>query len=400
MTFSQLIKAVQSQVYSLLEWLKLPHLRKLPKCSRRDQPESLEMQVSLASADEFDLFMKNLFGFPTFVNRVLYQRYLDNNSSITELYSLLDNKDPVRRLFNVMKSPSSATLSADDLTLFIEDFTLNHPGLAFLKDSPEVQSKYVETVCARILYNVNRSKTGKITFGEFSRSKLPQILLEVETKDINTIDDFFSYIEFFVILTKFQELDLNQDQLLSKDDLQKYSNYSLTHRVVQRIFGNMRLRSRITACSSDLMTYKEFIWFILSEEDKTSITSIEYWFQCLDVDGDGYLGFEDLEYFYDEQLMRMSSLGVDQISKNDIMEEIFQMIGPKDGMRMSLSEVKKSKLSKNLFNTLFNLSKFMSIEYISPNPFRNTHNNMQSDWKNFTSQEYEKIRKSLEEQSV
>lgn len=37
------------------------------------------------------------------------------------------------------------------------------------------------------------------------------------------------------------------------------------------------------------MSYEDFVWFILSEEDKTSDVSLDYWFRCVDLDCDGAL---------------------------------------------------------------------------------------------------------------
>lgn len=37
------------------------------------------------------------------------------------------------------------------------------------------------------------------------------------------------------------------------------------------------------------MGYEDFVWFIMSEEDKSSDMALEYWFKCCDLDGDGSL---------------------------------------------------------------------------------------------------------------
>ena len=37
------------------------------------------------------------------------------------------------------------------------------------------------------------------------------------------------------------------------------------------------------------MSYEDFVWFILSEEDKSNELSLEYWFRCVDLDCDGKL---------------------------------------------------------------------------------------------------------------
>lgn len=73
--------------------------------------------------------------------------------------------------------------------------------------------------------------------------------------------------------------------------------------MIDRIFSGAVTQSK---SKSKQMTYQEFVFFLISEEDKKTETSIEYWFRCLDLDGDGYLRPEyELEYFYEEQVKRM-----------------------------------------------------------------------------------------------
>ena len=40
---------------------------------------------------------------------------------------------------------------------------------------------------------------------------------------------------------------------------------------------------------SGKMGYEDFVWFIMSEEDKGSDMALDYWFKCCDLDGDGCL---------------------------------------------------------------------------------------------------------------
>lgn len=61
------------------------------------------------------------------------------------------------------------------------------------------------------------------------------------------------------------------------------------------------------------MSYFEFVWFLLSEEDKRHPTAIEYWFRCMDLDGDGFLSMYELEYFYEEQMHRMELIGIETL---------------------------------------------------------------------------------------
>ena len=61
--------------------------------------------------------------------------------------------------------------------------------------------------------------------------------------------------------------------------------------------------------SSSQMGYRDFIWLLLSEEDKRTTRAIEYWFRCVDVDGDGVLSLAEMEFFYDEQADRLDAMG-------------------------------------------------------------------------------------------
>lgn len=63
-----------------------------------------------------------------------------------------------------------------------------------------------------------------------------------------------------------------------------------------------RILSGTVTLNREVMEYEEFVWFILSEEDKGTLTAAEYWFRIMDRDGDGIITLEDLEFFYKEQV--------------------------------------------------------------------------------------------------
>ena len=133
---------------------------------------------------------------------------------------------------------------------------------------------------------------------------------------------YFSYEHFYVVYCKFWELDTDHDFLIDREDLLRYGNHALTYRIVDRIFEqaslsgapcDMTLRLRFVFLLLQLllftvlpllfaqaprrfvcevegkMGYEDFCWFILSEEDKSSDISLEYWFKCVDLDCDGAL---------------------------------------------------------------------------------------------------------------
>ena len=209
----------------------------------------------------------------------------------------------------------------------VQDVVDVHPGLAFLKEAPEFHSRYVHTVIARIFYSVNRSWSGKITVAELRRSNLLQVLqLLEEEEDINQIMAYFSYEHFYVIYCKFWELDRDHDLYIDQNDLARHNDHALSLRMIERIFSGCVTRggakNRNMGPNGPRITYTDFVWFLLSEEDKSNPTAVEYWFRCMDLDGDGVLSLYELEYFYEEQQQRMESIGIETLPFEDCICQV------------------------------------------------------------------------------
>ncbi|XP_037730787.1 ataxin-2 homolog [Drosophila subpulchrella] len=278
----------------------------------------------------------------------------------------------------------------EDLVPMVQDVVDTHPGLAFLKEATEFHSRYVHTVIARIFYSVNRSWSGKITIAELKRSDLLEMIsLLEEEEDINQIMAFFSYEHFYVIYCKFWELDKDHDLLVSQEDLAKHSDHALSSRIVERIFSGCVTRSDNKKAPEDeaKMSYTDFVWFILSEEDKRTPTAIEYWFRCMDVDGDGVLSMYELEYFYEEQQQRMEGIGIECLPFEDCLCQMLDMIKPANRDCITLGDLKRCKMTHVFFDTFFNLEKYLDHE--QRDPFASQRDEYTSDWDRFAAQEYE-----------
>jgi serine/threonine-protein phosphatase 2A regulatory subunit B'' len=123
-----------------------------------------------------------------------------------------------------------------------------------------------------------------------------------------------------VIYCKFWELDTDHDLFISADVLLKYDNCALSSKIVDRIMYNYGLGKPKSEKNGEiLMSYREFIWFLVSEEYKSSPTGIEYWFRCMDIDGDGVISMYEMEYFYAEQIERMERMMIEPINFEDCL---------------------------------------------------------------------------------
>ncbi|WAR28712.1 P2R3B-like protein [Mya arenaria] len=226
--------------------------------------------------------------------------------------------DLAAKFVMLMAKQGTNYIEEEDLVPFLQDVVDTHPGLTFLQEAPEFHSRYVNTVIARILYCVNRSWTGRITIQELRKSNLLRVLqLLEEEDDINQINEYFSYEHFYVIYCKFWELDKDHDLFIDKTDLARHNEHAISTRMLDRIFSGAVTRGK--TFEEGKMSYPEFVWFLLSEEDKKHPTSVEYWFRCMDIDGDGFISMYEMEYFYEEQMQKMEALGIERLPFEDCL---------------------------------------------------------------------------------
>ncbi|VDP87216.1 unnamed protein product [Echinostoma caproni] len=162
--------------------------------------------------------------------------------------------------------------------------------------------------------------------------------------------------------------------------------------MIDRIFSGTVTRG--TAFKEGVMTYPDFVWFLLAEEDKRHPRSIEYWFRCMDLDGDGLLSMYELEYFYSEQVARMEEMGIEPISFEDCLCQCLDMVKPVLVDKIRLSDMKQCRLCHIFFDTFFNLPKYLQHE--QRDPFANLRDieeglNELSDWDRYAAEAYEML---------
>lgn len=353
--------------------------------------------------DEFKSVTKEVCKLPSFLSSALFRKIDAGCTGIVTrdafikfwVDSNLLAMDKVTQVFNVLKQSDRNYLTQVDFKIVLQELLATHPGLEFLRGTPEFQERYAETVIYRIFHYINRSGNGRLTLRELKRGNLIAAMQQVdEEDDINKVLRYFSYEHFYVIYCKFWELDTDHDFFIDKESLIKYGNHALTYRIVDRIFSQVprKFSSRIEG----KMGYEDFVYFMLAEEDKSSEPSLEYWFKCIDLDGNGVLTPTELQFFYEEQLHRMECIALEAVLFEDILCQIVDMIKPEREDYITLRDLKGCKLSGNVFNILFNLNKFMAFETRDPFLIRQEREDpTMTEWDRFAHREY--VRLSMEE---
>jgi serine/threonine-protein phosphatase 2A regulatory subunit B'' len=382
-----------------------------------------KQHVNGIPVDKFVYVTKRLCNIPSFFNIPLCSRILSGYGN--EKDNSFNRKDPkylsmqkiklkpflqfwqkeiepydhYERFFRIVKQPDADYITKDDFVPFLQELLRFHPGLFFLEHHEEFQRKYALTVITRIFYKVNKSRTGKISLREIRNSNLVTEFMHVdEETDINRVVEYFSYEHFYVLYCKFFELDSDKDSKITREDLLKYSEHSLSEAIVDRIFqvGTRVFSDGLNSGFKNVgMTFPDFIYFMLAEEDKTQACALQYWFTCCDLDGDGKLTADEMRHFYRLQLHRVTSLGQESINFVDVLCQMIDMIDPKDPNAITLADLTKPDkvhISGTLFDVLFNLHKFMRFESRDPFHEKQKREDMfNCDWDRYVNQEYKRL---------
>jgi len=364
----------------------------------------------------------------------------------------MEDYDIFDRFYRLIKKPKFDFISKEDFMPFLRELLLSHPvgniwimslyflcvdtlsestfynfdskGLEFLASHAEFQDKYAITVITRIFYSVNRCHSGRITARQIRRSDLVFAFEQVdEEEDINRVTRYFSYEHFYVLYCRFWELDTDRDYRITRKDLINYAEGSLHGAIIDRIFDAAPRpfggSSDATASPSvsilkdennysfapvnrDFLTYEDFIFFMLSEEDKANEVSIRYWFTCLDVDGDGCLNNMEMRSFYAVQMQQLQRKEVqDIVPFKDMLCQMIDMIKPQNKEYLIVEDFLQPqclRVSGLLFDALFNVNKYMQFEQRDPFMEKGKkEEGHETDWDRFAYYDYNRL--AMEEEA-
>lgn len=354
---------------------------------------------------DFENIVSQLCGLPKFLTGKVAQMagaadFVSKNLFLKLWKGELESRSPVERFFFVIKKQNRNYIERDDFKPIMRILMDSHPGLDFLKATPEFQDRYSDTVIERIFFILDVNDDSKITLRELKRSNFFDICLSLdEEEDINKIRDYFSYEHFYVLYCRFWEIDTDHDFIIDKDDFSRYEGHTLSRKANDRIFE--QAGRKFSSGNNEKMAYEDFIWFMLCEEDKTSKRSLEFWFKIVDLDNNGIITAYEMEYFYEEQLRRLEYLNQEVVPFKDVLCQMSDMLCPQVQNMFTLQDFyNKKAISGVFFNAVLNLNKFISYEQRDPFSIKKEINENPefSEWDRFAYSEY--IRLAMEEENA
>ncbi|VVC26774.1 Hypothetical protein CINCED_3A005191 [Cinara cedri] len=265
----------------------------------------------------------------------LEDRKLKGYLSIDIFFNYIMKKiwiDQTRNGLSQYDSSGCGYLSESDFEAYILDLI---PTLTQLEKLEEIfYSFYACMVIRKFFFYLDPLRTGKIQIIDILSCGFLDELLELREENVNTdmqTKNWFSVPSALRIYSSYLELDTDHNGLLNRQEISGYKSGTFTSVFLDRVF-------------QDAFTYD-------GEMDYK------------DIKNQGYLDAFTINYFSRAVADRLPKEQQSMISLEDIKDEIFDMIKPKDPMKITLKDVIHSKMGHTLINILIDINGFWSYEF-------------------------------------
>ncbi|PAV63362.1 hypothetical protein WR25_16157 [Diploscapter pachys] len=153
--------------------------------------------------------------------------------------------------------------------------------------------------------------------------------------EINCIVPFWD--KFTVALDTFKNVNSDSCGLLSLDEMIGYYCAQFSEHFLRRIFATQK------TFENGRLDFQGFVEFLVATEFRKSKSSMRYIFECLNLDGDGFLKDSDLQVAAKSVLPLARD--IPQIEVDVLTGEIFDMVHPVHPEKISLEDLDKCKLA-------------------------------------------------------
>lgn len=340
-----------------------------------------------------DIILKEQCSLPGCFAPVIIKLYGSDASKFLNFYEKhIAGRDPDERFFRFCAGPHKNAIVPNDLTLFVQSIIETHESLNFLENEPLFQEKFVDFIVTRCFYQMDTELRGTASVMQFRKYGIASIFLNAfQMPDINETHHIFNYQHFYVAFCKFWDLDVDNDGFICKDDMFKFNDSTISPLIIERFFkSNSYPRNQ---SKRQVIDFPAFSYFLMSSEDKTNRTSINFWYRICDLDDDGILSMSEIEQLYAVQFEQIKMTGNETIPFEDIQKQLIDVIAPVNPAYVTVEDLIRSKQADMFFNTLFDIQKFLTKEYQFPmvNPSLDEATKGLTPWETYVLHEYDQL---------
>ncbi|KAM4724315.1 serine/threonine-protein phosphatase 2A regulatory subunit B'' subunit gamma [Anableps anableps] len=247
-------------------------------------------------------------------------------------------------------------LRESDLENYILELIPTLPQLDGLEKS--FYSFYVCTAVRKFFFFLDPLRTGKIKIQDILACSFLDDLLELRDEELSKESqesNWFSAPSALRVYGQYLNLDKDHNGMLSKEELSRYGTATLTSVFLDRVFQEC-------LTYDGEMDYKTYLDFVLALENRKEPAALQYIFKLLDMENQGYLNVFSLNYFFRAIQEQMKLHSQEPVSFQDVKDEIFDMVKPKDPYKITLQDLVNSCQGDTVVSILIDLNGFWTYE--------------------------------------
>jgi serine/threonine-protein phosphatase 2A regulatory subunit B'' len=258
---------------------------------------------------------------------------------------------------------NKVTLSLCDL--YCEGFLTDKDLETFIKDeirqfyfyeeiSEDIKEYYLLVAQRKFFFFLDPKRTGKIYIKDIITSNILTEFNEMkeraEQNNSAQAGNWFSLGNFWRIYKKYIDLDKDKNGMLSKEELIRFGP-GLTMIFIDRIFEEYQKYE-------NAIDFKQFIDFVLALENRKAPASIQYIWRAIDVYHKNAVDTFVINMFYRQVVQKLVNRGKGLYKIDDIKDEIWDMIKPKNSNYITLQDILASSYSDTVLSLIIDAKAF------------------------------------------
>uniref|UniRef100_A0A8C4SSD0 Serine/threonine-protein phosphatase 2A regulatory subunit B'' subunit gamma n=1 Tax=Erpetoichthys calabaricus TaxID=27687 RepID=A0A8C4SSD0_ERPCA len=243
-----------------------------------------------------------------------------------------------------------------DLENYILELIPTLPQLGGLEKS--FYSFYVCTAVRKFFFFLDPLRTGKIKIQDILACSYLDDLLELRDEELSKESqesNWFSAPSALRVYGQYLNLDKDHNGMLSKEELSRFGTGTLTNVFLDRVFQEC-------LTYDGEMDYKTYLDFVLALENRKEPAALQYIFKLLDIENKGYLNVFSLNYFFRAIQEEIILHGQEMVNFEDVKDEIFDMVRPKDPYKITLQDLVNSNQGDTVVSILIDINSFWVYE--------------------------------------
>ncbi|MCQ2820314.1 MAG: hypothetical protein MJ252_23860 [archaeon] len=220
----------------------------------------------------------------------------------------------------------------------------------------EIKEFYLLVAQRKFFFFLDPKRTGKIFINDIVSSNILSEFLEFTDKRTQTLSseeisqNWFSLQNFWRIYKKYVELDRDKNGMLSKEELIKFGP-GLTPIFIDRIFEEYQKYE-------NAFDFKQFIDFVLAMENRKHPSSIQFIWRAIDIYHKNAVDTFVINMFYRAVVKKLLNRDKGEYRIDDIKDELWDMIKPKNPNYITLQDVLNSPYSDLVLSLLIDAKAF------------------------------------------